>query len=272
RDAGALGEEAAARRLADPARAAGDEDALALEPLHAATLLTLTIGIGPDSSTNGGYAHRVFPVTKGRSADWSPSGEENRVKKWGALAVAVLGAAVMLVSSAGAAEQSLAAKLSTRTGANLYLVQHGLNPAGFVVQRGTHNYAGPKCPGAGWNCTTAKRVLQIADHAGQANQATCSGGDSGGVVTDQPGDCEIVQSNSEGSNDATCDQEDTSATAQQRCVVFQTNESGSNTISVSQEISTSSLAGGTQNVHQYIGINQQNTSGNNLVQNAATAT
>src|SRR5581483_6610510 len=173
RDAGALGEEAAARRLADPARAAGDDDALALEPLHAATLLTLTIGIEPDSSTNDGYAHRVFPVTKGGSADRSPSGEENRVKKWGALAVAVLGAAVMLVSSAGAAEQSLAAKLSTRTGANLYLVQHGLNPTGFVIQRGTHNYAGPKCPGAGWNCTTAKRVLQIADHAGQANQADC---------------------------------------------------------------------------------------------------
>ncbi len=37
-DARPLGEEAAARRLADPARAAGDDDALALEPVHAATM------------------------------------------------------------------------------------------------------------------------------------------------------------------------------------------------------------------------------------------
>src|SRR5690348_10178763 len=95
----------------------------------------------------------------------------------------------MLVSSAGAAEQSLAAKLSTRTGANLYLVQHGLNPTGFVVQRGTHNYAGPKCPGKGWNCTTSKRVLQITDRAGAAI-ITCG---PTGIVVNDPGDCEVVQ-------------------------------------------------------------------------------
>jgi hypothetical protein len=37
-DTRSLGQEAAARRLADPARAAGDDDALALEPVHAATM------------------------------------------------------------------------------------------------------------------------------------------------------------------------------------------------------------------------------------------
>src|SRR5436305_14985163 len=109
----------------------------------------------------------------------------------------------MLFSSAGAAEQSLTAKLSTRAGANLYLAQHGLSPRGFVIQRGTHNYAGPNCPGKGWTCTTSKRVLQVSSQAGHVNQADCSGV---GIVTDQPGDCEIVQRNTDGSNMATCDQ------------------------------------------------------------------
>ena len=113
------------------------------------------------------------------------------MKKWGALAVAVLGAAVMLVSSAGAAPQSLKAQLSTRAGANLYLVQLGLSPRGFVIQRGDHNYAGPKCPGAGWNCTTAKRVLQISDGANHSNQVTCTAG----AAVDTAGDCEIVERN-----------------------------------------------------------------------------
>ena len=36
--AGALGEEPPARRLADPARPAGDDDTLALEPPHVATI------------------------------------------------------------------------------------------------------------------------------------------------------------------------------------------------------------------------------------------
>jgi hypothetical protein len=191
------------------------------------------------------------------------------VSKWGALAVAVLGAAVMLVSSAGAAEQSLAAQLSTRTGATLYLVQHGLDPAGFVIQRGSHNYAGPKCPGAGWNCTTSTRVLQISNHAGRSNQADCSG--TSGVVTNTATDCEIVQSNNDGSNTATCEQESSDGNVSQRCVIFQTSTGGGqNTATVSQVIGATVTDGSAQNVHQYIGINQQNSTGDNVVNDGAT--
>lgn len=190
------------------------------------------------------------------------------MSKWGALAVAVLGAAVMLVSSAGAADQSLAAQLSTRAGATLYLVQHGLDPAGFVIQRGAHNYAGPKCPGAGWNCTTSTRVLQISNHAGRSNQADCSG--SSGVVVDTATDCEIVQSNNGGPNTATCDQESSDGNVSQKCVIFQTNSGGPNTATVSQVIGATVTDGSSQSVHQYLGINQQNTTADNVVNDATT--
>jgi len=188
------------------------------------------------------------------------------VGKWGALAVAVLGAAVMLVSSAGAADQSLAAQLSTRTGATLYLVQHGLDPAGFVIQRGAHNYAGPNCPGAGWNCTTSTRVLQISNQAGRSNQADCTG--TSGVVVDTTTDCEIVQSNNDGSNSATCNQSSSDGNVSQRCVIFQTSTGGGqNTANIGQVINANVDDGSTQNVHQYVGVNQQNTTGSNVVNN-----
>lgn len=195
------------------------------------------------------------------------------MKKWAVLAAAVIGAAVMLVSSAGATDQSLAAQLSTRVGANLYLVQHGLSPRGFVIQRGSHNYAGPNCPGAGWNCTTAKRVLQIAMRAGQVNQTDC--GPSGVVKHTVNVDCEIVQTSDGGSNDAECVQSSASGSAAENCVIFQTTSgSGANSVTVDQAIDTTPPAVFTevppappanQSVTQYTGINQQSEQGNNSV-------
>ena len=195
------------------------------------------------------------------------------MKKWAVLAAAVIGAAVMLVSSAGATNQSLAAQLSTRVGANLYLVQHGLSPRGFVIQRGSRNYAGPNCPGAGWNCTRSTRVLQIATHAGQVNQTDC--GPSGVVKHTVNVDCEIVQTSDGGSNDAECVQSSASGSASETCVVFQTTSgTGSNSVTVSQTIDTTPPAvftevppapPGNQSVTQYTGINQQSEQGNNSV-------
>ena len=85
--------------------------------------------------------------------------------------VAVLAmVAVGVMAGAGSSAVSGAAtvNLSTHAGVVSYLRSHGIDPRGVVVQRGLHNYAGPNCPGQGWTCTTAKRVLQIAsDRGGQ---------------------------------------------------------------------------------------------------------
>ncbi len=68
------------------------------------------------------------------------------------------------------------ANLSTRAGAVRYLRAIGVDPRGLVIQRGTRNYAGPNCPGAGWACTsTAHTVVQIAA-AGGRNTFFCTTG------------------------------------------------------------------------------------------------
>ena len=53
------------------------------------------------------------------------------------------------------------ADLSTRAGAWRYLRAVGLDPRHVVIQRGGRNYAGTKCPGTGWTCTTSRQVLQV---------------------------------------------------------------------------------------------------------------
>jgi hypothetical protein len=62
--------------------------------------------------------------------------------------------------------------LSTVEAAKTYLVSQGLDPSKFVFQVGLKNYAGPSCPGLGWNCTGARLVVQIAA-AGGENYAEC---------------------------------------------------------------------------------------------------
>src|ERR1044071_4104166 len=102
------------------------------------------------------------------------------VRSRSAAFVVAVGACVGLVSGAGAAIRSDAAAstaqvdLSTRAGVVHYLATLGFDPSGFVIQRGRHNYAGPKCPGKGWSCTRSTRVVQIATQAGNnaINNAT----------------------------------------------------------------------------------------------------
>jgi hypothetical protein len=66
------------------------------------------------------------------------------------------------------------ADFSTVAGARAYFRSIGVNPRGVVIQRGGRNYAGPKCPGAGWTCTRATHpVVQIAA-AGGRNMFVCT--------------------------------------------------------------------------------------------------
>lgn len=78
-------------------------------------------------------------------------------------------AAITMVSSAGGAGNGNGKKidLSTDQAIAAYLLTLGVDPAGVAIQRGPKNYAGPACPGPGWNCTTATRVVQIAEPGGR---------------------------------------------------------------------------------------------------------
>jgi hypothetical protein len=62
--------------------------------------------------------------------------------------------------------------LSSDAAVTAYLQSIGVNPATVVIQRGAKNYAGPFCPGGGWNCTTATSVVQVATGGGQ-NELQC---------------------------------------------------------------------------------------------------
>jgi hypothetical protein len=65
------------------------------------------------------------------------------------------------------------ADFSTIAGAKAYFSSIGVNPRGFVIQRSARNYAGPRCPGRLWACTTATHpVVQIAV-AGGRNRFLC---------------------------------------------------------------------------------------------------
>jgi hypothetical protein len=133
--------------------------------------------------------------------------------------------------------------------------------ADVVVQRGEWNYAGPSCPGAGWTCTTAPRVVQL----GSINVSECTPGeieDPGQTCEIEqfgPGDntavcrlrteevpnafqlCRIKQSTSDGTNLATVrmvivQSEGSVQIGEQRAHIDQTNEHGDNRVRVRQEI------------------------------------
>ena len=93
--------------------------------------------------------------------------------------------ALVFASSVGAAPHSVgttqAADLSTNEGVAAYLRSKGMSAKGFVVQRGQLNYAGPKCPGRGWNCTKKTKVVQISSGRHGKNRSECS---PGGTLTD----------------------------------------------------------------------------------------
>jgi hypothetical protein len=91
---------------------------------------------------------------------------------------AVLVAAIGLVSASGAGTASTRSAnridVSTRVSIVHYLRTIHVNPKGLVIQRGARNYAGPKCPGRGWTCTsTTHPVVQVA-RAGGKNAFACS--------------------------------------------------------------------------------------------------
>jgi hypothetical protein len=132
--------------------------------------------------------------------------------------------------------------LSSRAAINRYLTSLGVSPADAVVQRAGRNYAGPNCPGKGWNCTTETRaVVQLSsddddDDDGGDNIFVCH---PAGAGTDPATNtCVIVQANTTGTNRAFCIEHDEQAegTVEQSCQITQTNSSGQNIAFVGQSV------------------------------------
>jgi len=151
--------------------------------------------------------------------------------------------------------------VSNRAGLQTYLKSLGIDPKGVVIQRSKHNYAGPSCPGAGWTCTTAKRVVQLS-YGANNNQFECTPSPGGSATP--PNTCTIIQISSTGANNvARCTERTTDASASQSCLIYQSNTTGSNRADVIQQVNAAS--GATQSATQYAGVRQDNVSGSNAV-------
>jgi hypothetical protein len=217
-------------------------------------------------------------------------------------------AAVALVSASGAstAKTHKIARIdvSSRSAIVHYLRSIHVNPKGFVVQRGLHNYAGPRCPGTRWSCTrTTHPVVQVAPAEGR-NRFSCvtarcavvqvapaSAPTTGNVAaciktTGLGQSCTISQSSSAG-NMAGVYEDSTkksglTQTASFSASITQTASSGDNTACVHQVITMdgSTNLKGTKaspinvalEAHQTITITQDSVSGHNYATHEATPT
>jgi hypothetical protein len=163
-----------------------------------------------------------------------------------ALAPAAAGAPAV---HATAAHPIRAIDLESTQAIHRYLRSMHLDPRTFVIQRGSHNYAGPHCPGAGWNCTTSRHVVQIGMTATTrsltaANQYTCTPGDSQVGPSNGTTSCAIMQSPASGAGttnqSAQCSISANDSVAL-LCSIMQTNPTGGNNgASVSMTIGDSS--------------------------------
>jgi hypothetical protein len=177
--------------------------------------------------------------------------------------LAVLAVALTLGGSAGAGTASQPPKkidLTNPAAVDSYLTSIGVNPATVVRQVGLLNYAGPNCPGVGWNCTTSTQVVQVSTTGGQ-NKFDCSPGtgtSTGGETTMASANlCVSVQGGDD--NKAQCKLKDTAEpTESQRCVIEQDGQR--NLAIVDQSIQQ--RTGPTQNATQTADVTQYATDRN----------
>jgi uncharacterized repeat protein (TIGR01451 family) len=137
-----------------------------------------------------------------------------------------------------------------------FLRSVGIDPRTVVIQTGKHNYAGARCPGKRWTCTTATRVFQAgSDNVYQCTPAgaVVSSSNSGGTQS-----CELIQNNPTGSNSATCTEHTDSVAAVQYCKITQVGRS--NVATVNQQ---NGSAGTTESASQTAIVNQSGASGSN---------
>jgi hypothetical protein len=148
--------------------------------------------------------------------------------------------ALVFASLVGAARPASATQvdLSTNEGVAAYLSAKGMSAKGFVVQRGQLNYAGPKCPGRGWNCTKKTKVVQISSGRHGRNRLECG---PDGTLTDTATagtrtiTCIVIQTATSGKNHARCALDSRGASpVVLECRIEQANVNGDNKARVKQ--------------------------------------
>ena len=165
----------------------------------------------------------------------------------------VAATATALIALAGAdAAAAGGPDLSSAAGADSYLESLGLNSASVAHQSGLLNYAGPKCPGKGWSCTTDTRVVQIAAAGGQ-NRVDCSGE----TFTEDGQTCVVVQAGDD--NSARCIERSTDPAEAQSCTIVQTG--ARNDALIDQSVDQN--AGSTQAATQEASLTQTSAGGFN---------
>jgi hypothetical protein len=222
--------------------------------------------------------------------------------------VAAIIAAVVLVSGSGAGtgkiRSAVRIDVSSRTAVVHYLRSIHVNPRGVVIQRGRHNYAGARCPGKGWSCTSTRHAVVQVGRAGGKNAFSCSSSSCAVVqiataatttntakcikTTGLSSSCTINQTSSTANNKAVVIQTSTKTTgftqtASYSAAITQkaTGDSSvhnNNTACVFQKVNIDSSSGSkrlgtpvvaTSNATQTATITQDSLWGNNLVQSAS---
>jgi hypothetical protein len=176
------------------------------------------------------------------------------------LTAAVVATTLVAGAAAGEAGGQPSLRLTGKASIDRYLASIGVEPRTVVMQRGARNYAGPRCPGKGWSCTNASRVVQISSHHGR-NAFECSPPGTG--TNPAMNTCVIVQTATAGTNVATCRMRDEGTTVAQSCSITQTNMEGSNRATV--ELFARTRDGSTQGARQTVTVRQTNGSGRNVL-------
>jgi hypothetical protein len=132
-----------------------------------------------------------------------------------------------------------------------WLGARGLEPADAIVQSGNKLYAGPSCPGEGWDCAPVDGpVVQVVE-AGGVGQVDCT----------DPSVCTVNQQSDGGTLTGNCLQVARGDSTTQSCDITQSNTTGSNTIRASQQ--AVARGGFTQDARQTVACSQTNGSGTN---------
>jgi len=150
-----------------------------------------------------------------------------------------------------------------------YLASIGVDPGSVVVQEGRFNYAGPNCPGAGWNCTTANMVVQITSSTlPAANIFDCLPTIDASIPV--LNECLIVQSSvlnpletATTVNSASCDASTDDGSGRSKCTIRQQSKKGNNNAVIRQNIVQ--RVGSPQSATEIAEITQTSDSGSNSV-------
>lgn len=159
---------------------------------------------------------------------------------------------VLATSAAGGAGQAATTGLSLE--AHQTFRAAGIEPDRVLVQTGPLNYAGPSCPGSGWNCAPLGTPVYQTSTTSGGNVFDCSGTVDG--VT-----CTVVQDSNGAPNEALCAVSSSLEAVTQRCSITQTNTSGMNSAVVQMTVGQST--GTTQASTQTATVQQTSGSGEN---------